>query len=181
MYGNALERDDGLVRGERLHVDLAGEASVDGEGYRAVEALEREVVRAAADLLVGIEAYAHCWPLELRLLDEDLEGAHDRGDAGLVVRAQERPAVGRDDGVAHAVEELGVLGRVDDHAVADVDHAAGVALQNPRSHVRPRELRRRIQVRAEPDPALAISRQLGEHVAALVHRWGVLAYTPQPE
>ena len=58
------------------------------------------MVGAAGDLLVDREADADRSMLELRIPLEVRDGGHDLRDAGLVVGAEQRRTVGRDDVVA---------------------------------------------------------------------------------
>ena len=110
----------------RLH--LAGGRAVDRVGGDGAEALDREVDDAAADLLVGVERDLHRAVRDLRVRDEIGDRGHDLGDAGLVVGAEERRAVGRDQLVADVVLELRRLARADHLArVAEHDLAAVVA------------------------------------------------------
>jgi hypothetical protein len=64
----------------------------------------------AADLLVGREGDLHRAVPEIGVLDDPRQRIEDLGDARLVVGAQQRGAVGGDDGLADALLQVGVLG-----------------------------------------------------------------------
>ena len=51
--------------------------------------------------------------LDLRIFDQEMRGIHDFGEAGLVVGAEQRGAVRRDDVVADLVGERGMIGGAD--------------------------------------------------------------------
>ena len=105
--------------------------------------------------------------------DEIRGRGHDLRDARLVVRAEQRRAVRRDELVADVVLELRRLGRADHlPGVAERDVAALVA-DALRLDVRSAALARRVDVREERDRRhLAVDRrrQRRRHVAVLVDR-----------
>ena len=82
---------------EGLVVYLAQLLAVNGVGKVRAQPLKVEQRRTVADLLVGREAHGNA---AMRALSDDaLSGGHYRGDAGLVVRAENGGAVGRDKGL----------------------------------------------------------------------------------
>ncbi len=103
-----------LRAGERLLLHLAGGRAVDGVRGDRAERLDREVDDAAADLLVGVEGDLHRPVRQLRVGDEIRDRGHDLRDARLVVRAEQRRPVGRDQLVADVVRQLRRLLRADD-------------------------------------------------------------------
>ena len=73
-----------------------------------------EVVGAAADLLVGGEGEADAAVRDLGVGDEILGSADNLCDAGLVVGAEQGGAGGGDDGTSELLEQVGVLGGLED-------------------------------------------------------------------
>ena len=128
----AVHGDDGGVGAERLLVQLAGRVSVDGVGELRTELLDVEVFRAGADLLVGREADSDVAVEQFRIVDERLDGRHDDGNAGLVVRAEERGAVARDDCLADVLLQLGIFGFRDDYGrIAGQNDVAAPDIRSP--------------------------------------------------
>ena len=100
--------DDG--RGRRVEVfilDGADRAAVHGVGEIRAEAGNVEAVRAAADLLVRREADRDLPVRDGRVREQALARGQDLGDAGLVVRAEQRVAVGDDQGLALGLRHVG--------------------------------------------------------------------------
>ncbi len=93
----------GGVGAEGLVLDLAEVGTVQGVGVVGAEGLDVEVLGAAADLLVGGEADADRAVQEIRVVLQPRHEGHDLGDAGLVVGAEQRRAVGVDEGVTDAL------------------------------------------------------------------------------
>ena len=120
------------ARGVEVFIlQFALHAAVDRVGEIGAEGLHVEEIHAAAHLLVGGEADADLAVFHLGVRHEVFRGGHNLRNAGLVVGAQQRRAVGVDQGVA--LEE-GQLGEVrnphrqlavqgDVAAVVLVDHA----------------------------------------------------------
>jgi hypothetical protein len=96
-----------LRAGERLGLQLAGGRPVDRVGGDSAEALDREVDDAAPDLFVRVERHLDDSVGNLGLRREIGDRRHDLRDAGLVVRPEERRAVGRDQLVPDVVRKLG--------------------------------------------------------------------------
>ena len=105
MDAVALDPDPDLRRGERLVVDAADLRAVERVREVGAELLDVEVVDAAADLLVDGEADPDRRMLDLGMRREIGDRAHDLRDARLVVGAEQRRPVGRDDVVARALGE----------------------------------------------------------------------------
>ena len=148
-----------LRGGERLVLDLAGGGAVDRVRGDCAERVDREVDDAASDLLVGVERDLHRAVLQLGMRDEVGDGGHDLRDPRLVVRAEQRRAVGRDQLVADVAGELGRLARPDRLArVAERDVAAVVA-DPPGRDVRAAHLARGVDVREERDGGHVVRRR----------------------
>ena len=104
---------------------------------RGAEALDVEQRRPLADLLVRREADPQRRPRELRIGREERDGGHDLGDAGLVVRAEQRVAAARDEVVAHARRQLGhALGIEHRAAAREGERTAVVATVHDRLDAR---------------------------------------------
>ena len=99
MGAAAPDRDAHLAGRERLDLELAEARAVERVGGLGAERLDVEVLGAAPDLLVDRERDPHRRP-RLRRLAEVGDGRHDLRHAGLVVGAEQRRAVARDDVVA---------------------------------------------------------------------------------
>ncbi len=93
---------------------MAGALAVHRVGEIGAELFQVDLVDAAADLLVRREQDFDRAVLDLGMVEQELRGVHDLGDAGLVVGAEQRGAVGRDDVVADLVGQRRVLGGADD-------------------------------------------------------------------
>ena len=106
---------------------MAGAFAVHRVGELGAELFQVDLVDAAADLLVRREQDLDRAVLDLRVLDQELRGIHDLGEAGLVVGAEQRGAVGGDDVVADLVGECGMLGGAD-----HLGGSAGSTMSPPR-------------------------------------------------
>ena len=96
----------------------------------AAELLDVEVVGAHAYLLVGVEGDAYLAVLDVGVLLQVDHGLYDLGDAGLVVGAEQRVAVGDDEVFAHVLQEFGkFLGRHGD-ALGEQNVGAAVVVDN---------------------------------------------------
>ena len=106
MLGAPVDGHDEARRGERLVVQLAGGRAVERVRRLGPEALEVEVVGARAELLVGVEADAQRPVRQLGMRDQVRDRRHDLGDARLVVGAEQRRAVARDQVVPDVIRQL---------------------------------------------------------------------------
>ncbi|MGY4453538.1 hypothetical protein ACVWZR_008198 [Bradyrhizobium sp. i1.3.1] len=106
-----------------------------------------------ADLLVRREQDLDGAVLHIGVVDEEMRGIHDLGDAGLVVGAQERGAVGGDDVVADLVLQRGMFSEADHLAgiARQGDIAAAIVLHQLRLDVLAGHVGRGVHVRAEAD------------------------------
>ena len=106
--GVDTEAVDGHDRGggvEVLVADLTDILAVNGVGVGCTEALYIKQACALADLLIGGEADAEL-AVGAVFSDDALQCGHDLGNTGLVIRTQQRGAVGRDEGLAlHLAQE----------------------------------------------------------------------------
>ena len=103
MGADAFDGDGGAVGRKRLVLDIAGGFAIHRVGEVGAELFQIDLVDAAADLLVGREQDLDRAVLDLRVLKQEMRRIHDLGEAGLVVGAEQRGAVGRDDVVADLV------------------------------------------------------------------------------
>ena len=140
MHAVALDADAHVGGREVLVVDPADLRAVERVGKVRAERFDVEVVDASPDLLVDREADANRRVLDLRMCRQIGDGAHDLGDAGLVVGAEERRAVGGDDVVADPFGEDRVVGCAQHLARIARQHevAAVVVPHHLRLHVGPR-------------------------------------------
>ena len=115
---------------------------------------------AAADLLVGREEEAErraggralaALAEDIVLAEEVLGQLHDHGHAGLVVGAEERRAVARDEGVASVLCERRLPRRVERDAAGEVDGAAVVVRVEEGHHVGAGGVGRGVEVGDEAD------------------------------
>ena len=140
MHVPAVDDDFGGAGVEVLELDLSRPAPVQGVAEIAAEARHVEAVRAVADLLVGREGDADESVGDVALL-EDLHQGHDLRHARFVVAAQDRGAVGGDEGLALQFKEAGeVFGGQDPAGVAQGDVAAVVVMDQRGFHVLPGEV-----------------------------------------
>ncbi len=109
---DALDREPELVRGERLDLELAEPRPVERVGEVGAEGVEVEVVGALADLLVDRERDARGGARRV-VVEEVRDRRHDHRDARLVVRAEERRAVARDQVLPDPLGEGGHVGGVE--------------------------------------------------------------------
>ena len=139
MGRDALDGDGGAVGGKGLVLDIPGGFAVHRVGEVGAELLQVDLVDAAADLLVGREQDLDGAVLDMRVIDQEPRRIHDLGEAGLVVGAEKRGAVGRDDVVADLVGERGMIGGADHlHGIGrQHDVAALIILHDLRLDVRP--------------------------------------------
>ncbi len=153
MGADALDGDDSSIRREGLVLQVAGALAVDGVGEIRRELFQVDLVDAAADFLVRREQDLDGAVLDLRMLDQETRRIHDLGDAGLVVGAQQRGAVGGDDVVADLVAQRRVLVDADDLGRVRRQHdvAALIVRHDLRLDVLAGAVGGRIHVRAEAD------------------------------
>ena len=153
MGGDALDGDGGAVGGKGLVLDIARAFAVHRVGEIGAELFQVRLVDAAADLFVGREQDLDGAVLDLGVVEQELRGIHDLGEPGLVVGAEQRGAVGRDDIVADLVGERRVLGGADDLRGIGRQHdvAAAVVLHDLRLDVLAGAIRRGVHMRAEAD------------------------------
>ena len=87
------------------------------------------------------------------IVDQEMRRIHDLGEAGLVVGAQQRGAVGRDDVVADLVGQRRMLGGADHLGGIGRQHdvAAAIVLDDLRLDVLAGAIRRGVHMRAEAD------------------------------
>ena len=130
MDAHAVDDDLGSGGVEALILQFADVATVHRVGPLAAKLLHVEVVGALADLLVGVEAHADLAVLHLGMVAQPAHGLDDLGDAGLVVGAQQRGAVGDDEVLTLVGEQLGEHLRRGDDARRKLDVAAVVALDD---------------------------------------------------
>ena len=102
----ALDVDLGRCGIEVLELQFADLAAVHRIGVVRAEAGDIELHDAATDLLVGGEADLDGPMLEFGMGHDVLDRVHDLRHAALVVGAEERCAVGRDQCLAHVVEHF---------------------------------------------------------------------------
>ena len=139
------------------------------------EAGDIELHDAAADFLVGSESDLDRPMLELRVRNDVLHCVHDLRHAGLVVGAEERRAVGRDERLAHIMEHFRELGRHQRQArhAGKGDFPAVIVLHDLRLDVRARGVRGRIDMGDEADGrhlCLHIGRDASHHIPELIQR-----------
>ena len=102
---------------ETLIFDLAKFAAVNSISFFRAESLCVEVIRAAADLFVGRKGDADRPVREFGMRAVIGEKIHDLGDAGLVVRAKKRGAVGDDEIFPDVAKQLREVVGAHDHGV----------------------------------------------------------------
>src|SRR5260221_1411780 len=122
MGADAFDGDGGGVGGESLVLDIPRGFAVDRVGKIGTEFLQVGLVDAATDLFVGREQDLDGAVLDLRIVDQEMRRIHDLGDAGLVVGAEQRRVVRRDDVDADLNAERGM--------VLDADNLHRVARQH---------------------------------------------------
>ena len=103
MDGDALNGDLDAIGREGLILDMAGCFAVDRIGELCAELFEIDLVDAAADFLIGREEDLDRPMPDIGIVDQELRCRHDLGKSGLVVGAEQRRAIGRDDVVADLV------------------------------------------------------------------------------
>ena len=110
------------------------------------------MVRALADLLVDREGDPGGGARRV-VADELRDGGHDRRHARLVVRAQQRRPVARDEVVPEPVGERGHLGGIEDlrRVARKADRLARPGAVDDRPDARPRRVGGRVDVRDQPD------------------------------
>jgi hypothetical protein len=170
MDADAVDREDELVRGERLRLDLAEPGPVEGVGQVGAEPVEVEVVGAAAHLLVDREGDPRGRPRRV-VLQQPMRRRDDDRDAGLVVGTEEGRAVARDDVVPELLREAGHVVRVDDlrRVALEPDRLTRPAAVDDRRDSGTRRRRRRVDMGDEPDDRGLRdgARHGGDHVAVL--------------
>ena len=161
----ALDRHPHLRAGERLALHLACGRAVDRVRGDRAERVDREVDDAAADLLVRVERDLDRAVRHLGMRYEIRDRGHDLGDPGLVVGAEQRRAVGRDQVVPGVVRELRRLRRADRRARRAERDVAALVAEALRVDVRAADLARRVDVREERDRLRLVRRRSTGSVA----------------
>ena len=130
MHAHTLAMN--LSRGsiEVLELQLTQVAAVDGVSPFAAKFLHIEVMGAHADFLIGIECHANLSVFNLLMVAQEAHGLHNLGDAGLVVGAKQRGAIGDDKVFAYVLQQFGELLRTADDAFREKDVAAIVVLDD---------------------------------------------------
>jgi hypothetical protein len=147
------ERDAHHVRRKALEFELAAIAAVERVGVRGVEGFDVEPIRTAADLFVRREADADAAVRDIEMRHQVLGSGDDRGNAGLVVRAEQRRPRRRDDVVADLRGEIGqIRGAKDSRGIVRENDVPPVPpAMDDGLHERAGHLGRRVDVRDEPD------------------------------
>ena len=130
-------------------------------------------MRSAPDLFIRQEAYAHAAVRNLRVCRKVRHSGHNLGDAGLVVGAQQRPTVRRQERLSDVAGQLGEFARRQNNAIVTVQHdiAAVIALHDLRLNVLAGEVRSGVHMREEADCRHRFIRRCGErrhHIAILI-------------
>ena len=160
---------------EVLELQFADLAAVHRVRVVRAEAGDVELHDAAADLLVGGEPDLDGPMLEFGMGHDVLHRVHDLRHAGLVVGAEERRAVGRDERLAHIMEHFRELGRLQRQArhAGKGDLPAIIVFHDLRLDVRARGVRGRIDMGDEADGRylrLHIGRDASHHIPELIQR-----------
>ena len=149
-------------------------AAVDRVGEIGAEGLHVEEIHAAAHLLVGGEADADLAVFHLGVRHEVFRGGHNFRNAGLVVGAQQRRAVGVDQGVALEEGQLGEVRNPHRQLAVQGDVAAVVLVDHAGFHLLAAHVGRGVDVGDEADDGGVLAPFRGgdgaHHVAVLVHR-----------
>src|ERR1700735_410168 len=103
MSADALNGDGGGIRGKGLVLNISGSFAVDSVGKIGAEFFQVDLVDSATDLFVRCEQDLDGAVLDLWIVDQETRRIHDFGNAGLVVGAEQRGAIGRYDIVAGLV------------------------------------------------------------------------------
>ena len=172
MLGAPVDGHDEARRGERLVVQLARGRAVERVRRLGPEALDVEVVGARAELLVGVEADAQRPVRKLGMRDQVRDRRHDLGDARLVVGAEQRRAVARDQIVPDVIRQLREFSTGDHLPLVAGEHdLAALVADALRLDVRAGDVGRRVDVREEPDRRHVVRDGRGhrrEEIAVLV-------------
>ena len=170
MDADALDREQQLVGGERLRLELSEAGAVERVGDVGAERGEIEMVGSPSDLLVDREPDPGGRARAV-VAEQPVGGRDDDRDPGLVVRPEERRSVARDEVVTELVGETGHVGRVEHlrRVAREHDRRASPGTVHDRGHPGARRGRRRVDVRDQPDRGRALhrARHRREHVAVL--------------
>ena len=125
--------------------------AVDGIGPAGIKGLDIEMLRPFSDLFIGGEGHADIAMRDVFRLQGRQRG-HDIGDAGLVVRPQQRFPVGGDQRLPQKLMQNREHHR-GEHLIADTqrDIAAAIVFDNLRINVFTAEIRGSIDVRDKAD------------------------------
>lgn len=153
MDSSPVDRDDDLPGIERLGLDLAEPGAVERVGVLGAEIGEVEMVGAAADLLVDGEADAKRRVLGPRVTLEAGDRRHDLGHPGLVVGAEQRCAVRRDEVVPDLLGERRLLVWIEylRLVAGEDDSRAVVGAMKLRRDPCPGHVRRGVDMGDQPD------------------------------
>lgn len=173
MGADAVDGDGGAVGGERLVLDAARALAVHRVAEIGAQLLDVDIVDAAADLFIRREQDLDGAVLHVGIVDEEIRGIHDLGDAGLVVGAEQRGAVRGDDVVADLVLQRGMFVEADHLAgvAGQGDVAAAIVLHHLRLDVLAGHVGRGVHMRAEADHRhllVGVARDRGVDVAEFV-------------
>ena len=171
MHRQPADRHPHRLRREGLDLELAEPGAVERVGDVGAERVEIEVLGSPADLLVDRERDPRGCPRSLGMPDEVRDRSHDLRDPGLVVGAEERRPVARDDVVPDPPGELGQLGRIENlpRVAGQRDRLAVPRAMHDRRHVGPDHVGRRVDVGDQTDRRRAFrSREAREDRGARV-------------
>ena len=169
----AVDRHDRRSGVEVLIADLADILAVNGVGVGRAEALYIKQACALADLLIGGEADAKL-AVGAVFSDDALQRGHDLRHTGLIIRTQQRRAIGRDEGLAlHLLEEREGRGVQHRTGGRQGDGAAVIVLMDLRLHILTAGIVRRVHMGDKAEGLGALlprgSGQGGIDIAMLIH------------
>ena len=184
MHHHATHAHQGLGGVERLVVELAQRLAVNRIAPGRAELLKVEQSRAMANLLVRNKGQFERGVQDARVLEETSRQRADLCNAGLVVRTEERRAVGAHDVLAHKAREIRhLLGRgLDDLAVNDARHeVAALVAHHVRAHAQGGGVGRGVKVRAQAEGREVLGASGGrngaQHVGVLSHAHVLAAHS----
>ena len=157
MHAQAVDRHVRRGRVEVFILDEGQLAAVHGIGEVRAEAGHVEQIRAAADFLVGRKADADLAVRNRLVGQQPLAQGQDHRHAGLVVRAEQRPAVGHDQILAGRVPEQREHGGGEYAALGQHYVAAVVLFDDAGVHGQRGSLVHRVHVRDQADGALTLA------------------------
>ena len=172
MHGNALKGDMHVAGVEGFIIQLAQRTAIDGIGELRPKALQRKMLRTAANLFIRREGQTDFAMLDFGMRQKIFAHRNNRADAGLIIRTQQRRAVGRNNILTNIIQQLRKLLRTQHSLRIELNRRAVIIFVQLHLYILAARLAARIHMRNQANNRLAVrtvGRQRCQHIAVFRH------------